>query len=216
VRALALLTVLLSSVALAQAPAPPEAVQPPTAQSGPQFAEDPTGWARAGGAIGFALMAVPVGLAVAYAVTSWSWQTAPDLYLVGAGVAGPVCALLPTFAARSTVFGSDLAPKPRLFRNVGWVLVAFGTLGLLVTPLYNDVFHVRAPGPSMPDTVTAFINAGFSAAGLAFLSVAALISADRADRPPSNDANPMRLAPTVALVPGARGPSGALGLQGTF
>jgi hypothetical protein len=199
---------------LETAPAPPEAVHPPPAPT-----EDPAGWARLGGGAGLALAAVPLGFAVAYTVTSWrNERVAPDVLLLSGGLTAPLCALLPTFGGRSAVVPDDLAHKPRLLRIMGWIMVVMGAIGLVAAPAYDQLFTaIGWGGPSVFGTVSAFLDAALASGGIASISAASLISAQRAgqtpEQPPAQPSTyQARVMPSVMLTPSGA----AIGLRGSF
>ena len=235
--------VLLASCAFAQEltppPAPPPEEPPPAQRSVPPEAlrgDTPAvkynpGWAREGGALGFGVSVVPVGLAVAAGVTQWSSKgangkydlTLSDTLIICAGVSAPVMALIPTFAGRSAVVADDLAHAPRLLRILGWIMVGFATIDLVTTPLYEKAFGlVFGDGPSVFTAITDVIAGVLAAGGIVVLSIAARRSATRSEMPSEEVGPPATVfAPTVmpsfAVVPGAHGGGAALaGFTGTW
>src|SRR5258706_13787658 len=86
---------LLAAAQLAFAQGEPAATVPPQSEAAPQ------GWAGTGAGLGFALMAVPVGLGIGQSVASWQRNpVAADVVGLAAGLSRPLCALVPPFPAR--------------------------------------------------------------------------------------------------------------------
>ncbi len=209
--------------------APPEAVQPspPTATAQVNRA----GWARPGGAMGFGLAAVPVGLAIASSVTAWTEKNAigkADLTLshmlvVSAGLSAPLMALVPTFAGRSATVADDLAHAPRALRILGWILTGIATVDLVTTPLYDKAFGLvfHSDGPSVITSFTTVLAGLMASGGVVLLSFAALKSAERSEMQSEEVAPPATVfapsvAPVLTWVPGPGGGAALAGLSGSW
>jgi hypothetical protein len=207
-------------------PAPPEAVAPPSAAGNPNRA----GWAREGGALGFGLSAVPVGLAIASGVTQWTEKDAAGKYdlttshmlAVCAGLSAPLVALIPTFSGHSATVAPDLAHKPRGFRILGWILTGMATIDLVTVPLYSKAFGlVFGEGPSAFTAVTTVLGGLMASGGVVLLSLASRLSAERSAMqseevgPPATVFAPT-VAPVFAWLPGPSGGSAMAGLAGSF
>ncbi len=187
-------------------PLPTDGVKDP----GPELA----GWARMGAGVGFATAAVPLGLALASAITSWtSGAFVSELLVILAGVSAPVLALIPTLGGRSALVLDEDAHAPRLLRILGWVMVGLGTVGLLTAPLWNRAFAALGlgSGPSVFGAISTVFEGALASGGILVLSVAARRSATRAEEHPPE--LPSNLAPVMALLPGPRG-SGLIALAG--
>ncbi|MFT3841435.1 MAG: hypothetical protein QM723_30875 [Myxococcaceae bacterium] len=223
---LLLLAVVVAAPAFAQTPAPPEAVTPP-AEEKPHYSP---GWAREGGAIGFGVSVVPLGLAIASGASQWSKTngqydlTLADILIVCAGISAPTMALIPTFAGRSAVVPDDLAHAPRLLRILGWIMVGFATIDMVTAPLYEKAFALvfKDNGPSVFTVVTDVIAGLLAGGGILVLSVAARRSATRSEMPSEEVGPPATVfaptvIPSIALVPGPHGGGVAVaGLTGTW
>jgi hypothetical protein len=204
---------------------PPEALQPPAEK--PHYSP---GWAREGGALGFGVSVVPLGLAIASGAAQWSKTngqydfTLSDILIVCAGLSAPTMALIPTFAGRSAVVADDLAHAPRLLRIMGWIMVGFATIDMVTSPLYEKAFNLifKNNDPSI-FTVVGDVFAGLLAGGgIIVLSIAARRSATRSEMPSEEVGPPATVfaptvVPSIGLLPAPHGGSVAVaGLRGSW
>ncbi len=208
--------------------APPEAVktEPPSAAGNTNRA----GWAREGGALGFGLAVVPVGLAISSAVYQWARKDAAGKYdlttshilVVCAGGSAPLMALVPTFSGHSATVADDLAHAPRALRILGWILTGIGTIDLVTVPLYSKLYGlVFGEGPSVFTAVTTIFGGLLASGGVVLLSLASLRSASRSEMPSEEVGPPATVfapsvTPVFSYLPGPNGGAAMAGVAGTW